>query len=115
MNKKTRRIIFYLFLLVFIILVPLIIIYSLGYTFDKKTLVSTGGIYLKSYPNDADIFLDDKPKRKTNRFITHLKPKTYEVRVEKKNYHSWEKKLNSNMINLIIKIVLQTFILIPNH
>ena len=74
---------------------PLIIIYALGYTFDfdKKILSSTGGIYLKSYPNDADIFLDDKAKRKTNRFITHLKPKTYEVRVEKENYHSWKKQL----------------------
>lgn len=95
MTRKTRRIIFILFLIAFLILVPVIILYARGYgfDFDKKTIVATGGIYLKSYPSRAEIYLNDKPKGKTNKLIRRLIPKIYEIKIIKENYHLWQKEL----------------------
>ncbi len=95
MTKKIRRIIFYLFLIVFIILAPLIALYARGYTFDweKKTIVATGGIYLKTYPSKAEIYINDKLKGKTNKFIRRLIPKIYEIKIIKDDYHPWQKEL----------------------
>lgn len=95
MIRRTRRIIFYLFLIAFIVLTPLIILYARGYSFDweEKTIVATGGIYLKSYPSKAEIYVNDKSKGKTNRFIRRLIPKTYEIKITKDNYHPWQKEL----------------------
>lgn len=95
MTRKTRRIIFYLFLMAFLILVPAIILYARGYTFDfeKKTIVATGGIYLKSYPSRAEIYINDKLRGKTNKFIRRLIPKSYQIKIAKENYHPWQKNL----------------------
>ena len=59
MTRRTRRIIFFLFLIAFIISAPLITLYAWGYSFDweEKTIVATGGIYLKSYPSGAEIYI----------------------------------------------------------
>ena len=95
MTRKTRRIIFYVFLLIFIIVVPLIILYALGYTFDfeKRIIVPTGGIYLKSLPSGADIYINDKPSGKTNKFIKRLPPKIYDIEITKTDFYPWHKKL----------------------
>lgn len=95
MTRKTRRIIFYLFLIAFIVLAPLIILYARGYSFDweEKIIVDTGGIYLKTYPSRAEIYVNDKPKGKTNKFIRRLIPKTYEIKITKEDYHPWQKEL----------------------
>ena len=95
MIRRTRRIIFYLFLIAFIVLAPLIILYARGYSFDweEKTIVDTGGIYLKTFPSKAEIYVNDKPKGKTNRFIRRLIPKTYEIKITKDDYHPWQKEL----------------------
>jgi hypothetical protein len=95
MTRKTRRIIFYFFVLIFIIFVPLIIFYALGYTFDweEKTIVATGGIYLKSAPSGADIYINNIPKGKTTKLIRRLAPKIYDVEITKTDFHSWYKEL----------------------
>ncbi len=95
MTRRARRIIFYLFLIAFIILVPTIIFYALGYGFDfeKKTIVATGGIYLKSYPSKAEIFINDKSRGKTNKYLRRLIPKNYEVEIIKEDYYPWQKNL----------------------
>jgi hypothetical protein len=95
MTRKTRRIIFYIFLGIFIIVVPIIILYAMGFTFDfqKQIFTSTGGIYLKSLPPKAEIYIDDKPKGTTNKLIKHLVPKIYNIKVIRDNYHPWDKEL----------------------
>lgn len=94
MTHKTRRNIFYTFLGIFIIVVPIIILYSLGFTFDfqKQLIVSTGGVYLKSLPSGADIYIDGKLKGKTTKLIRRLAPKIYDIKITKEYYHSWEKE-----------------------
>jgi hypothetical protein len=110
MTKKTRRIIFYFFVAIFIVLVPMIILYALGYNFDfeRKIIVATGGIYLKSDPAKAEIYINDKLKGTTNKFIKRLSPKIYDVKITKENFHSWEKDLivQPNLVTKANSIIL---------
>ncbi len=96
MTRQVRRIIFYIFVLFFIILVPVIILYAQGYTFDweKKTILPTGGVYLKSYPSRAEIYINDKLRGKTNGFVKRLTPKVYNIKISKNDYHTWEKNIS---------------------
>lgn len=95
MTKTTRRIIFYFLCAVFFISVPLVILYSMGWTLDWQnyTLVKTGGLYLKSIPPKAQIFLNNKEKNSTPYFFSRLTPKTYWVKIILPDYYSWEKNL----------------------
>ena len=113
MTKKTRRFIFYIFVAIFIIMVPVIIFYALGYTFDfeKKTIVATGGIYLKSDPAKAEIYINDKLKGITTQLIKRLNPKIYEIKVIKENFHIWQKDLTVQP-NLVTKA---NIILLPTN
>ena len=97
MTKRSRRIIFYFLLLLFIILAPSIIFYALGYNFDfdKKIFIATGGIYLKSYPSNAETYINDKFSGETSKFIKRLLPKIYEIKITKEDYYSWQKKYTS--------------------
>jgi hypothetical protein len=85
---------------IFAFIAPLIIMYSQGYRFDVKKFrfVETGGIYVKAYPSEADVFLNNEIINKTSFFsrdilIKNLLPENHTVKVEKKDYHTWEKEL----------------------
>lgn len=95
MTRTSRRIIFYTFLLIFIIFVPAVILYAVGYSFDweKRIFVASGGIYLKSSPSKTEIYINDVLKGTTNRFIRRLIPKTYNIKLVKEEYHTWEKNI----------------------
>ncbi len=95
MTKKFRRTIFYIFLGLFIILALGIVLYAQGYGFSwqKKSLVTTGAFYFKSQPKEAQIIINDKPRGETNKFIKRLLPKEYKIEISKQGYHSWQKKL----------------------
>ena len=95
MTRQTRRFIFLIFLFIFIVIVPIIILYACGYSFDfeKRTIVTSGGIYLKSIPPKAEIYINDNLRGTTNRFVRRLIPKTYNVKVVKKEYHTWQKNI----------------------
>lgn len=74
--------------------------YSQGYRFDmeKFMFVETGGIYVKIYPNDASVSVDNKYENKTSAFsrdllIQNLLPEEHSVKIEKQDYRTWEKTL----------------------
>lgn len=95
MTRLTRRVIFYSLFLIFVITTPLTIFYARGYSFDwrTKSLVQTGGFYLKSLPADANVIIDGKNKKTTPRLISRLIPKNYAVSVTKNGFSSWQKNL----------------------
>ncbi len=95
MTREARRLIFIIFLGIFIIAAPVIILYAWGFNFDfeEKIFVDTGGIYLKSTPSRAEIYIDGIPKGKTSDFVRRLQPKIYNVRVIKEEYYPWQKNL----------------------
>ncbi|MFH1671227.1 MAG: PEGA domain-containing protein [Candidatus Portnoybacteria bacterium] len=95
MTRKVRQTILFLTSIFFVLVVPLVLFYSWGYSFDweNKKPVLTGGLYLQSSPKEARVYLNDKLEKETPVFIKRLLPKDYQIRVEKDGFHSWKKKL----------------------
>lgn len=110
MTRTTRRFIFYIFLISFIILALGIILYAQGYSFDwqTKSLFITGAFYFKSYPEEADIYINNEYQGQTSKFIKRLAPKEYDVKISKPNYHDWEKtlKISSKLVTEAKNILL---------
>ena len=86
-------------MLLFIAVAPVLILYSQGYRldFDSFKIVKTGGIFLKIFPKQTEIYLDGKPIKKTDFFfgsalIGDLLPKKYAVKIAKEDYQTWEKR-----------------------
>lgn len=95
---------FLTFTIIFILVAPVICLYSQGYRIDLnppsggKVLTQTGGIYLKVLPKQADIYLDGKLSQRTDfifgsLLIEDLLPKKYKIEVKKAGFYSWEKTL----------------------
>lgn len=100
MTKKTRFILFSIFVVLYLVIAPLIVFYSLGYRFDfeKRKIISTGGLYLKFWPENAEVLADGKIKKKINplsneMLIQGLFPKKHTISVKKDGYTQWEKTL----------------------
>lgn len=111
MTLRARRIIYLTFILIFVIITPVIIFYATGYryNFKKNKIQKTGILILKSKSKDAAIYLNDKPrKEKTPARIINLIPDDYFVKLEKENFHSWQKKLTieSNITTFAEDIIL---------
>ncbi len=100
MERKKRRLLFFILAMIFAVVAPCIILYSQGYIFDleKGKIIKTGGIFLKINPKDAEVFLNNKLIKKTGIFtgeiqIMNLTPRTYKVLVKKEGYFEWSKDL----------------------
>ncbi len=100
MTKKIRTFLFLAFLVFFLLAAPLAIFYSQGYRFDweAKKITQTGGLFLKIYPKQVEVYLDGKLKKKTDFFfgsvlIENLLPKKYRVEIKKEGYLPWQKNL----------------------
>ncbi|OGZ18801.1 MAG: hypothetical protein A2175_00780 [Candidatus Nealsonbacteria bacterium RBG_13_42_11] len=104
MTKRTRTILFLTFTVIFILVAPVVGLYSQGYRIDLnppsggKVLTQTGGIYLKVLPKQVEVYLDGELKQKTDfifgsLLIEDLLPKKYKIEVKKAGFYSWEKTL----------------------
>ncbi len=100
MTKKTRTILLVFFLVLFFLTAPAIVLYSQGYRLDleNRKISQTGGIYLKIFPKQAEVCLDENLREKTDFFfgsilVENLLPKKHKVEVKKPGYQTWEKTL----------------------
>ena len=92
-----RKIVFYIFVLTYIILCPLIILYALGYIYKpdvEKHIMVTGDIHLSTLPTGASIYINDKIfDNKTPALIDQLSPGDYAVRLFLDGYGVWSQTL----------------------
>ena len=91
-----RRILFYLFLGIYLIICPLIIFSALGYKFNPqdKEIVQTGLLYLSSIPPQADVyFAKSRYGQKTPATVRDLLPGDYFVKLSLKGYKLWQDTL----------------------
>lgn len=104
MSKKARLILFLICLILFLIIAPLIVFYSLGYRIQWDPLTGgikisrTGGLFLNVWPNQAEVYLDSELKKETDFFfgsalIENLLPQKYKIQVRRSGFHPWEKQL----------------------
>jgi len=100
MTKIQRTILFLICFFIFLILAPIVVLYSQGYRFDfeEKKIVKTGGFYFKVWPRSAKIYLNGKFIKKMDflfgsTLIEDLLPKKYEIEIKKEGFFSWRKNL----------------------
>lgn len=96
MTYRTRIGILIGFIVLFLITTPLVILYTAGYRWNNKKdrLEKVGIIFLRSRPNNADIYLNGKLRKETTPArLRDLLSDTYQIRVSKNGYASWSKQL----------------------
>ncbi len=96
MTLRSRRIIYIIFILLFLVITPTIILYTTGYRYDfrKHKIQKTGILILKSKPEGGQIYLNNKFRKEvTPARIANLLPGDYAIKIEKENYYPWEKTL----------------------
>ncbi len=101
MTKKTRLIILLSCALLFFVITPYIILYSLGYRVDVKKfkVVATGGIYVKASPQGVTISIDHKTGNTTGIFsntvfVQNLLPQNHSILITKDGYYDYQKNLD---------------------
>lgn len=101
MSKKARRSLFYGLLLLFPFLGGVIVLYAQGWRLDFETfkVQKVGAIYVKSFPERADIHLNGEPiKNKSGildrgTFIGNLFPKNYTLTLGADGYLDWKEHI----------------------
>ncbi len=100
MTRKKRFIIVLICALLFLIVTPYIIFYSLGYRIDVKNMkiFTTGGIYVRAFPSGANITIDSNIKNSTGLFsnsvfVQNLSPDQHTVLIQKDGYYDYQKNL----------------------
>lgn len=105
--KPYRRIFFGLFLMMFLVISPLIIMYALGYRYDIKNglLRETGAISIDIEPKNTNTYLNDlkiddiMPVR-----LKNITPNKYHLRLSADGYYDFEKDIEvKNMQTVYIK------------
>lgn len=100
LTQFKRKVLLWISIFAFFILVPVVVLYSLGYRLnDAWQLRKTGGINVTSDITGSEIFLNGELKKTTNllqkdAFIDNLTPGKYEVEVLADGYLPWIKKLD---------------------
>jgi hypothetical protein len=97
MKLQTRKRIFYVFILLFVVIGALVVFYAEGWRINLSTLEAekAGGIYVRSYPNNAQITLNGKPVQNHSAFlspgtfVSGLFPKTYTLTLSAQGYDAW--------------------------
>ncbi len=85
--RHIRRLIYIIFILLFCLTAPILVLYTAGYRYDLKkwAIQKTGSLSVKPWPRDAEIYLDDKLQTgfrpdDTLR-ITNLLPGKYKITI----------------------------------
>ncbi len=97
MKLQTRKRIFYVFILLFVVIGAAVVLYAEGWRINLSTLEAekAGGIYVRSYPNNAQITLNGKPVQNQSAFlspgtfISGLFPKMYTLTLSAPGYDAW--------------------------
>ena len=92
-----RKIVFYVFLLAYVVICPVLLLYALGYIFKPDTaeyIVKTGDIHLATLPDGATVYINKKVfQDKTPALIDKLLPGNYDVAMFLEGYDIWRDTL----------------------
>lgn len=115
MDKRLKRVILVLLVVLFLLGCPSAIFYSQGYRFDFETgrITKTGGLFFKILPKQCDIYVDGKFIKKTSlifgtAFISDILPKSHFIEIQKEGYLSWKKNLEvkAGLVTEVKKVIL---------
>jgi hypothetical protein len=98
MTRHTRRVIFYILVALFVIVGAAVVLYADGWRINPANFQTekVGGIYVRSFPQNASITLDGKPIPNQSNFLNHgtlisnLFPKNYVIGLSLAGYDGWQ-------------------------
>lgn len=99
MHRRVRTFIFFIFLGIFLIGAPGIVLYTAGYRINGNTwkVQQTGVIAMSTIPRGASILLDGALMSSSTPYVAQrLSPNNYTVTLAKNGYHSWEQSVAVN-------------------
>jgi hypothetical protein len=114
MKRKTRRILFYSSIFIFVILSAFVVFYALGYQYDfvQSRFFKIGSFDVKTNIS-AEVYVNDVLAGKTsflgNYFSqSRLLPRAYSIRVQADNYQPWQKliKVDAGFLTSFPKVIL---------
>ena len=110
-EQRIRAFLFYLSVIIFLIGLPFILSYALGYKFDRRTFkfTKTGLLVLKTQPSGASVYLDEKLLNvKTPATIAELLPGRYSLRLELEKHYPWFNEVNvdAGKVTRLEKVIL---------
>lgn len=96
LTRPIRRFIFFLFIGLFFVLSPAIIMYTSGYRYDFKNgfLRETGSINIDVLPTTAEVYLNNiRIKSKIPVRLNNLAPGKYVIKITNKDFFDWQKSI----------------------
>lgn len=102
LDKRNRRAIFLLMVLVFVTAVPLMVFYAVGYRFDFSKNIydfkAVGGLYINSSADNSSIYVDGELIEnmrifRSAAYIQNLEAGVHEVNVQSDGLQTWVKEL----------------------
>lgn len=110
-DKIMRMVAFYFSVGLFLVLLPIILSYALGYKIDYRALkvYKTGILHISSNPAGASIYINGRVHPDvTPAQVEELKPGRYKVEVRREGFYPWERELvvRPNMVTRADRIVL---------
>jgi hypothetical protein len=92
-----RKIIFYLFLALYLVLCPIVILYAFGYIFTPKAeegFAKTGLVRIETIPSNAAISVSNRLfEEKTPATVRNLLPGAYDLKVMLRGYRPWVRRV----------------------
>ena len=102
LSHNNRRIVFTTLVIIFILSVPLMVFYAIGYRFDltegNQNIKSVGGLYIASGIDTTDIYVDDELIEdvrifRSAAYIQNLESGVHAVHVQGEGVQTWVKDL----------------------
>jgi len=98
LSLRTRRLFAAFFFVLFIVILPIVVLYASGYRLAGLSLVATGGIHISTPTSDVAIALNGKDIERSSLFsraffIDNLEPGSYVIQATLDGYHPWSKTL----------------------
>ncbi len=92
-----RKVVFYLFTLIYLVTCPVLILYALGFIYKPGSelgVVKTGLISVLTVPDGAHVYLGKRRYTdKTPAVVRDLLPGPYHLRIERKGYKTWSQRV----------------------
>lgn len=98
LSLGTRRLFATLFFILFIIILPVVVLYASGYRLQGFLLVTTGGIHISVPVSGAAITLNGEDIERSSLFskaffLDNLEPGSYVIQATLDGYYPWSKNL----------------------
>lgn len=97
MHIKLRRLIFVIFVGIFLVAAPLVVLYTAGFRLNisNHQLQQTGVLAINTFPRGSTIVLNGRGlAQKTPFVVQRLMPNLHAITLQKKGYHDWSQRIN---------------------